>query len=116
MDYERSELTDVVSSLRSLVINGSFLNDFRPLCLLWSDAQVVFYETFHTDFPPICRDPMISFSTKKTQIAKKQLFAGHTKEVIYEPQNALENSENRDEDDSVAAVGRKIPIFLLPFF
>ena len=42
---------------------------------------------------------MISFSTKKTQIAKKQLFAGHTKEVIYEPQNALENSENRDEDD-----------------
>ena len=59
---------------------------------------------------------MISFSTKKTQIAKKQLFAGHTKEVIYEPQNALENSENRDEDDSAAAVGRKIPIFLLPFF
>ena len=62
--------------------------------MLHFDAQVVFYETFHTIFPQSVEvEPMISFSTKKTQIAKKQLFAGHTKEVIYEPQNALEKIE-----------------------
>ena len=47
--------------------------------MLHFDAQVVFYETFHTIFPQsVEAEPMISFSTKKTQIAKKQLFVGHT--------------------------------------
>ena len=63
--------------------------------MLHFDAQVVFYETFHTIFPQSVEvEPMISFSTKKTQIAKKTAICwSHTKEVIYEPQNALEKIE-----------------------
>ena len=52
--------------------------------MLHFDAQVVFYETFHTIFPQSVEvEPMISFSTKKTQIAKKQLFVGHKRSDLW---------------------------------